>query len=282
MFAYLVKTLNKFVATLLGVFFLASSAGATVVTFNDFSTTAGLTLSGNAAGNVNNGIDANPVLRLVPAAFGQSGSAFSSTTINSATFSTFFQFRITNPGGACDGIECGADGFTFTIQSISSSIGGGGGGLGYDGIGSSVAVEFDTWRNGNDPQGDSNHVGIDSNGSTTSLITTAVLPRFDNGNLWSAWIDYDGTTLDVRANMTGLRPAASLLSLAIDIPTITGTNNAFVGFTAGTGAAFGNHDIVNWEYRDTFNPIDVPEPLSLILIGAGLAGLGFGRRKKTC
>jgi hypothetical protein len=219
------------------------------VNFNDFSGTAGLTLNGNAAGNVNNGIDPNPVLRLAAAQTGQVGSTFTTLVEDIVTFSATFEFRITNPGGPHDGTDTGADGITFTIQGIGDTALGGGGSLGYSGIGASVAVEFDTWNNGgglNDPG--SNHLGINTNGGFGGA-TLAVTPRFDDGNLWYAWIDYDGTTLEVRVNQAGVRPVAADLSRVIDIPTTIGSTTAHVGFTGATGGAFGDHDIVNWNFN---------------------------------
>jgi hypothetical protein len=258
------------------VVFSVSIAMATNVIFSDFSSTAGLTLNGNTTTPTTGD---GTVLRLVPATYSQSGSAFSSVTINAATFSTAFQFRLTNPGGSFDGTGTGADGFVFVVQNVSNSIGGGGGGLGYQGIGSSVGVEFDTWYNGWDPN--SNHLGIDTLGNVASLTTVNVSPNFDDGSLWYGWIDYDGTTLEVRANQTGTRPASPLLSSAIDIPDLIGSNTAYVGFTAGTGAAFENHDIISWQYHDSYSPIGtVPEPVTVLLLGLGLVGLAGVRRFK--
>jgi hypothetical protein len=215
------------------------------------------------------------VLRIVPATISQSGSFFSQTQLNASDFSTSFAFRLTDAGGIHDGTDTGADGFVFVVQPVSSSLGGGGGGLGYDGISPSVGVEFDTWNNFPlDP--DSNHLGIDSNGSVTSLQTLSVAPRFDDGNKWYAWIDYNGTTLEVRANQTGVRPALPLMSGNIDIATILGTSLAYVGFTAGTGAAYENHDILSWTYADRF----IPEPATggLLLLGVMLGWPAAGRR----
>jgi hypothetical protein len=261
----------------------AGRADATTITFSDFSSTAGLTLNGSAASTTTGD---GAVMRLVPANFSQSGSVFSSASINASNFSTAFTFRLTQPGGFCcdDSGDIGADGFVFVVQNVNSSIGGGGGGMGYDGIGASAGVEFDTWNNGSFVNDfDSNHLGIDTNGSVASLATIGVAPNFDNGALWTAWIDYDGTNLEVRTNTTGVRPVAANLSLALNIPALLGGSTAFVGFSAGTGADFANHDIVSWTYSDEFKPggVDpgaaVPEPGTLFLLATG--GMALVRRR---
>jgi hypothetical protein len=267
------------------VAFSPLSALATVILYNDFSDTTGLDLNGSAA--VVSTVDGQ-VLRLTPALNDRSGSTFSGVQVNAADFSTFFKFRITSPGGILfDGnTEVGADGIVFVVQSVSSSIGGAGGGIGYGGINNSVGVEFDTWHNSALSDPSSNHVGIDTQGNLNHGVgapyTVNVSPNFDDGEIWYAWIDYDGTDLEVRLNQTGIRPLDPLLARTIDIPTQLGAvNNAYVGFTSGTGADWGNHDILMWEYRTEFAPIGfsngsfVPEPSSgLLLIG----GLFLGRR----
>jgi hypothetical protein len=235
---------------------LASSAhAAIVINFANFANCATLQLNGNAACTAN-------VLRVAPSAGGQAGSAFSQTLIPLGAgnaFSTFFSFQMSANGGAADGDGLGADGFTFTVQPNASTAGGSGGGMGYLGIPNSVAIEFDIWNNGpgfGDPDG--NHVGIDLNGSINSVVVVPIATRLNDGNVWYAWVDYNGSVLEVRVSQSNVRPAAATASFAVNLATVIGAPQAFVGFTAGTGAAFANHDILSWTFDNSFNPIGAP------------------------
>lgn len=203
------------------------------------------------------------VLRLTSARRNQRGSAFASSRYVRQGFSTFFQFRITAPGGTifdCN-TESGADGIVFVVQSNSrSALGILGEGIGYRGMHNSVGVEFDSWCNAfhNDPN--SNHVAIDINGDVDHGAfqnhTVNVTPNFDNGEVWSVWIDYSGTVLEVRLSTDGLRPEEPLLTREILFSDFLGSSSVgFPGFTSGTGADFGNHDILNWVFRNQYDPI---------------------------
>jgi hypothetical protein len=225
---------------------LSAAPALAQTNYPDFSSTAGLTLNG-AAATLNNGIDPAPVLRLATTAVFNGGSAFTTQRVCLGSFSSSFTFRITGPAGLPDASgQAGADGLTLVFQGAGpSALGVLGGSLGYGGIAPSVAVEIDTWDNGAIDAG-TNHVGIDVNGSLNSLAKAAVPGRFDDGTLWSAWVDYNGTTLEVRVSNTGVRPAAANVSLAIDLPATLGSSAGFAGFTAATGAAWGNHDVASW------------------------------------
>ena len=237
-----------------------ANAGQDVFTFTDFSDKSSLTMNGNTPAN-------NPAgqtfLRLTSGT-GQAGSAFISTAVTlttDASFSTNFSFRILNNVGSTDSDgQTGADGITFVVQTVANTAGGGGGGIGYAGLADSVAVEFDTWNNGADDNNDGNHVGIDLEGSTDSLGTvTPITPFINDGNTWYAWVDYNGATdlLEVRLSQVNVRPVTATTSATVDLPTVLGSSNAFVGFTSGTGAAGGDHDILTWTFINAFNPVGV-------------------------
>jgi hypothetical protein len=69
-----------------------------------------------------------------------------------------------------------------------------------------------------------------------------------NGDVWSVWIDHDGVTLHVAIADNSTRRPPDLITYPIHIPAILGGNPAFVGFTAGTGAGWENHVIVDWSF----------------------------------
>lgn len=260
---------------------LASVSGVTGATddivFNGFSDTTGLAINGSAA--VVNTADGD-VMRLTPASGFNSGSIFSDALVDATDFSAKFSFRITEPGGGIfdNNDEPGADGFVFVVQPIDNSLGTAGGGIGYQGIGTSLGVEFDTWGNSafNDPS--QSHVGIDLNGSVdhASGLPTADVsgPELDDGDRWWAWVDYDGSVLEVRLSLDETRPAEALLSHEFDLVSVLGQNTAFVGFTSATGSAWANHDIIDWSYTGFVVPS--AGTASLLVLG----GLGGMRRRR--
>lgn len=282
-------------ALCLGLAMGASAQAADVLVFNDFSSTAGLQINGQAA-QVGN------VLRVTPAIDNRAGSVFSTNAVslaNNASFSTNFSFRFTNPDqGFCDGGPiCGADGLVFVLQTVSNNVGGVGGGIGYFGLQKSVGIEFDTWNNGGDPNIqdiDSNHVGLDVNGSLKSLSATPITEAdLNGGDIWNAWVDYNGGShlIEVRLTRSASRPAAALLSYTRDLALDLQSSNAFVGFTSGTGLSHANHDLLSWTLRNDFAPIGqdpgtppgtVPTPASLplVLAGIGLSALATVRPRR--
>ena len=89
-----------------------------------------------------------------------------------------------------------------------------------------------------------------------------------------AWIDYNpnGTMLSVYLSSTNVKPGTAIMTTnAVDIFGTLGSQ-AYVGFSAGNGGAFGSQDILNWDFAET------PEPGFYGLVGLGLTGLAFVQR----
>ena len=182
------------------------------------------------------------------------------------TFSTFFQFRITNPGGIDP-----ADGIVFALRDSPQALGGTGGGEGYNGIGNSIAVKFDTYKH--DGEINDNHVSVLTNGQLTEADAQTpygvsnchhpvnVTGCMANGHLWSVWIDFDGASIHVAlADNSTTRPA-DLINAPMTIPLILTAGNAWVGFHCRHGRWLRKprHNQLA-EYYSTYNPTPVGNP----------------------
>lgn len=272
---------------------------AVIFNYTNFSSTAGLTLAGNAATTTTSD---GTVLRVTPSAGTQAGAVYSTTPVtlgSNATFSTSFQFRFTSPAGIDP-----ADGITFVLSASPSGLGSTGIGMGYSGVPNSVAIEFDTFNNYGSLAGEpnsSNHIAVDTNGSLQNLAASSVYGNpscgftngspaqntytaagcMSNGNLWTATITYNGSLL----NVSVLDPAkgttfSAISNYSISIASLLGTTNAYAGFTASTGSGQENHDIVKWQLDNTATLTSIPEPTSLIMAGAGLFAVAlFAKRR---
>jgi legume-like lectin family protein/PEP-CTERM motif-containing protein len=265
------------------------------VTFDGFDDTSSLQLNGAAATAVTSD---GTVLRITPAVGNQAGSFFSFNKVSTAEFTSVFSFRITNSGGPVFDFnnEPGADGLVFVVQNLANTVGTAGQGIGYQFIGSSIGVEFDTWGNAGNNDPSQSHVGIDVNGSVTHGLpgmgptknigntnapTDLPGPELDDGVRWWSWVRYDGSVLDVfllqseSTTPPGI-PAAPLLSFPLDLSTILGgSSEAFAGFTSGTGADFADHDITYWRYTESA----IPEPSSLVMLVLGVIAASFRRTR---
>ena len=250
-----------------------------------------LKLNGNAAAPAT-GLEGTPVLRLTAASANQQASAFSLDSVPLNTnimFSTAFAFQLSNGGGSFnDGNQPpeppGADGIVFVLTTASNNVGATGQGVGYQGIPHSVGIKFDTWQDGvgngfpqdSDPNG--NFVAVYTNGSTqtsgyipySTTNPAAALQYYTpptymkNGDIWYAWIDYNGATgeLDVRlSDGTNSRPANPQLSQIIFLTNsgVLGASPAvYAGFTSATGAQYQDQDILNWQFFAYLNPAGIP------------------------
>ncbi len=234
------------------------------------------------------------VLRLTPSAENRAGAVWYIDPVKVANgFRTEFAFRIKNGRNSSncnDNSLPGADGIAFVVQNSSPfAIGKTGGGIGYDGIANSVAVEFDTFSNDStqienffDPNG--NHVAVQSNGefensSKHTQATTIALNKdiieLENDKIYFVAVEYvaEEKVLKVYLDTTNLFRNLVIRVENFDLSKLIKLESdlrAWVGFTSATGCAIEDHDILYWHFcpsvSDTLLSADEenPEQLSLI------------------
>jgi len=139
----------------------------------------------------------------------------------------------------------GADGIAFVLQPLSSDLGGLGGGIGYYGIDPSLAVEFDTWYNGdrNDPIED--HLAFMQDGDVThgtpeNSGPVYALPNIEDGLYHTATFTWNATAHTLTVQYLGM----TYLYTGDIINTIFGGNPyVYWGFTGATGAAINDQRV---------------------------------------
>ncbi len=244
------------------------TAYAATASYADFSDISGLTINGDAA-------QAGTVLRLVPNAESKSGTAFLSSAVSfdaTTGFSTAFQFHVATDAGNP------TDGFTFLLHNDAAgntAVGAGGQGLGYVGLSPSVAVVF----RGRDP----NLIGVITGGVDPVDLATPFQPAGSytgtQGDFYNqdeyAWIDYTPGTLKVYLSSTAVKPGAAIMTASVDVFGTLGSQ-AFVGFSAGNGGAYGTQDIQSWSFASA----PVPEPATAAMWILGLAAWPLLKRRR--
>ncbi len=172
----------------------------------------------------------------------QGGSIWSNQKIDLSqdfTISTELNFG-TNDGS-------GADGIAFVLQPLSSDLGGWGGGIGYNGITPSLAVEFDTWENYPWDPFTNDHIAIIKNGQTQSLSAHSeftppiALPNIEDG-LWHAAIfEWNATTQKLKVTFDNIVRFDTTIDIVNSI--FSGNKEVYWGFTAATGGAVNIHKV---------------------------------------
>lgn len=174
---------------------------------------------------------------LTDAAQNQSGSVWYLDQVDvNESFDLYFQLFL----GFDDG---GADGVAFVLQQVSTSVGVNGGGLGYQGVAPSLAIEFDTWQNevNSDPTFD--HIGIMANGNidhgNTDSVLAAPVPIFpnsanaENGEFIPIRITWNADSNILRVFVNCELRTSYTGDIVRDI--FNNDSNVFWGFTAATG-----------------------------------------------
>ncbi|MEO7177051.1 MAG: L-type lectin-domain containing protein, partial [Saprospiraceae bacterium] len=198
----------------------------------------------------------NKVLRIAPAKPSQSGSCwYSKHKIDlSRGFETEFTFKLSNH----DADLGGGDGFAFMIQNQSeNALGGKGDDIGYKGIPYGVVIEFDTYK---DPEDNShNQVALMQYDQVKQQYireaTVHEIPELHDNKEHFARIEYkDGVLIFFLDSY--LFP---VLTFRLDIATrVKATNSeAWLGFTASTGKAYSDHDILSWSIRQILPPPNI-------------------------
>jgi Legume lectin domain/Chitobiase/beta-hexosaminidase C-terminal domain/MBG domain (YGX type)/Right handed beta helix region len=187
-------------------------------------------------------------LQLTDGGANEAASAFFSTPVNVAKFSTSFTLQQTAATG---------DGMMFVIQNAAGgakTLGPTGSSLGYSygptqagAILNSVGIKFDLYSNSGEG---TNSTGLYLNGTQPTkpaLDMTASGVDLHSGHAMSVQITYDGTNLNLTITDTVTLSSYST-SWTVNIPQTVGSSTAYVGFTASTGGATSVQQVLKWTF----------------------------------
>src|SRR5262249_21999375 len=143
-----------------------------------------------------------------------------------------------------------AYGFVSVPQANSpTALGQGGPGIGYQGIGTSVAVKFSTFQHPGDPSNSS--TGLVLNGASpsggVSTVPSGVL--LNSQSTKQIDLTYDGTVLTERIEDLQTHQVFQM-SFPVNIPQVLGSDTAYVGFTgaSGSGDFWELEDVLSWRF----------------------------------
>jgi len=148
--------------------------------------------------------------------------------------------------------DAGADGFTFIIQNNSkTAIGAAGQGLGYQNIGNSVSIEFDTYNNfGNDIAND--HIAFNTGGLMNAIGGVTDLGNIEDGLYHAVQVGWNAASHVLTLNYEGTNVVVSRI---IDVAALVGGNEAYIGFAGSTGGASNLQKIRNLNYQSADNTV---------------------------
>ena len=123
-----------------------------------------------------------------------------------------------------------------------------GGGLGYAGMGQSVAVKFDLYNNSGEGI---NSTGLYTNGafpSVPAIDMTSSGVNLHSGDVFNVHLGYNGTTLTMTITDAGNSAETFSTAWTINILATVGSSTAYVGFTGGTGGLTATQEILTWSF----------------------------------
>ncbi|MDR1834128.1 MAG: InlB B-repeat-containing protein [Propionibacteriaceae bacterium] len=165
-------------------------------------------------------------------------------------FSTSFEIAM---GG---GTRPVADGFTFVVARDTNTVGNPGAALGYQGIGNSICLEFDTYHNGDWDAGlGVPHIGMGVNGNIHNTHVDSdgvdvghIVPDYSYDYTLYGWVEYNPETniLEYRiAKDENVRPAEAVYRTEVDLSAYVG-DTYHLGFTASTGMLAQEVTVSRW------------------------------------
>lgn len=261
------------VVTFMGYF----RAQAQQFTYPTFAPSFGLTFVGDAVVNGSR-IDLTPSFP-----YGFSGAVWHTQRVFiGGGFVTTATFTVSERSGQVDYLmRRGGDGFAFVVQGFGDgSLGNNGGGLGYDGLPNSLAIEFDCYANEEWQQIDSSSlsISIHTNGAGINRadeiysIARNDRPRvqFDDGRVHTLRVVYQYGVLSVFLDNC----ATPELSVAVDLESTLYLQGAqaWVGFTAGTAGSYERHTLYSWCYTSwpklaiDYCPCPPPLPADSVIV----------------
>ena len=113
-------------------------------------------------------------------------------------------------------------------------------------ISRAVVVAFDLFNNGGQSVP---NVGI-TNG-TAYLSTSDNTVGFDDGTVWSCWVDYTAasTSLQVRLSRTPTRPATARVQATVNLYTILGQSSMYLSLSASSSrTVYSVPTIYSWTF----------------------------------
>ncbi|MFT5822298.1 MAG: gliding motility-associated-like protein [Crocinitomix sp.] len=144
----------------------------------------------------------------------------------------------------------GADGIVFVIRKLPGDPGGGGGGLGYDGILSSIGVEVDTWYNVENGDLVDDHVGMHSDGAVAHDLVAAITlgSNVEDGANHAFRVTWDPVSFDLEIFFDG----TSMFTYTGDLTTLffDGDPEVYFGWTAGTGGSWNVQTVCSYRVVD--------------------------------
>ena len=181
----------------------------------------------NVAGTAN--YASGSAIQLTPDLNSQAGSAMSYGRID---FNNDFNFNVEVYLGANDG---GADGMAIVFHNDPNGInavGFFGSGLGVSGIRNGIAIEFDTWDNGEVPE---DHTQIKLTSNFSDLNTLTKLPNIEDSQWHLVNFKWNASSQTLSYSVDGNLITNYTNDLVTNV--FNNESSVYLGFTAGTGGA---------------------------------------------